>query len=261
MRKAIILAGGKGTRLHPMTKAVSKQLLPIFDKPMIFYPMSLVMLADIQDVLIISDENSLSLYQKLFEDGSQYGLRVKYAVQHEPNGLAQAFVIGKQFIGSDDVALFLGDNIFYGASLTGILKDANLSINPTIFAYEVADPRAYGVVEFDANGTAVSIEEKPVEPKSKYAVPGIYFYPNSVIDIAEKLKPSARGEYEITDVNREYMKLGTLKVSILPRGIAWLDSGTPAALNDASNFVRTIQERTGLKVADIEDIAKKKHWI
>ena len=161
-------------------------------------------------------------------------------MQHEPNGLAQAFVIGKQFIGSDDVALFLGDNIFYGASLTGILKDANLSINPTIFAYEVADPRAYGVVEFDANGTAVSIEEKPVEPKSKYAVPGIYFYPNSVIDIAEKLKPSARGEYEITDVNREYMKLGTLKVSILPRGIAWLDSGTPAALNDASNFVRTI---------------------
>lgn len=244
-----------------MTKAVSKQLLPIFDKPMIFYPMSLVMLAGIQDVLIISDDHALPLYQTLFEDGSQYGLKISYAVQHEPNGLAQAFVIGKQFIGNDDVALFLGDNIFYGASLTGILQEANLSQHPTIFAYEVADPRAYGVVEFDQNGTAISIEEKPSVPKSKYAVPGIYFYPNSVIDIAENLKPSLRGEYEITDVNREYMQLGTLKVSILPRGIAWLDSGTPSALNDASNFVRTIQERTGLKVADLEEIAKQKRWI
>lgn len=260
-RKAIILAGGMGTRLHPLTIAVSKQLLPVYDRPMIYYPMSLVMLSEIRDVLLISDSYSLPMYWKLFKDGSQFGINIQYAEQKIPNGLAQAFVIGKEFIGKDNVALFLGDNIFWGAGLTGSLKTANKSKSPTIFAYKVKDPRAYGVVEFDSKGNVISLEEKPTQPKSEYAIPGIYFYPNSVVEIAENLKPSTRGEYEITDVNREYLNRKELKVEILPRGTAWLDSGTPQALSDASNFVRTIQERTGMKIADLTEIAKNNQWI
>lgn len=260
-RKAIILAGGLGTRLAPLTLAVSKQLLPIYNRPMIYYPMSLVMQSDIRDVLLISDSYSLPMYWKLFKDGRQFGLNIEYAEQKVPNGLAQAFVIGKQFIGKSNVALFLGDNIFWGAGLAQSLLAASKSKSPTIFAYKVKDPRAYGVVEFDAKGNAISLEEKPKEPRSEYAVPGIYFYPNSVVEIAESLKPSARGEYEITDVNKEYLARKELKVEIMPEGTAWLDSGTFTALNDASNFVRTIQERTGMQIADLEQIAKDKKWI
>ena len=265
-RKAIILAGGKGTRLYPLTKAVSKQLHCIYDKPMIYYPMSLVMLSNIKDVLIISDPYSLPMYQKLFEDGKWLGMNISYAEQHEANGLAQAFVIGEKFIGNDSVALFLGDNIFYGAGLSQQLNEASSedlanSGYATIFGYEVVDPRAYGVVELDQFGYAKSLEEKPQNPKSNLAVPGIYFYPNNVVDIAKNLKPSSRGEYEITDVNRFYMDQHKLVVKKMQRGIAWLDSGTFNALNDASNFVRTIQERTGLKIADIEEIAKQKQWV
>lgn len=261
MRKAIILSGGSGTRLHPITLAVSKQLLPVFDRPMVYFPMSLVMLSDIRDVLLISDGYSLPMYRKLFGDGSSFGMNVQYAEQKVPNGLAQAFVIGKEFIGGDDVALFLGDNIFWGAGMTRTLKAASQSDRPTVFAYKVKDPRAYGVVEFDSRGNAVSLEEKPSDPKSDYAVPGIYFYPNSVVGIAENLKPSSRGEYEITDVNREYLRRGELCVKVLSKGTAWLDSGTPQALNDASNFVRAIIERTGIKIADLEQIARDKKWI
>lgn len=260
-RKAIILAGGLGTRLYPLTIAISKQMLPIYDKPMIYYPMSLVMLSDIREVLLISDSYSLPMYQKLFKDGHQFGIDIQYTEQKVPNGLAQAFVIGKDFIGNDDVALFLGDNIFWGAGLTGSLKSACRSKHPTIFAYKVKDPRAYGVVEFDESGNVISLEEKPTNPKSEFAVPGIYFYPNSVVEIAQNLRPSTRGEYEITDVNVEYLRRNELRVEILPRGTAWLDSGTPQALNDASNFVRTIQERTGMKIADLNQIAKDKEWI
>ena len=260
-RCGIILAGGQGTRLRPMTTAISKQLLPIYDKPMIYYPMSLLMLAGIKDILIISDPNNLPLYKKLFEDGSQFGIKISYEVQDKPNGLAQAFVIGEKFIGKHDVCLVLGDNIFYGAGLSETLKKANKSKNATIFAYQVENPVAYGVVEFDENMKVKSIEEKPAKPKSNYAVPGIYFYPNSVISIAKNLKPSKRGEYEITDVNKEYLKNNELYVSKMQRGIAWLDSGTPESLNDASNFVRTIQSRTGLKVADLSEIAKSNKWI
>lgn len=261
MRKAIILSGGHGTRLHPITLAVSKQLLPVFDRPMIYFPMSLVMLSEIRDVLLISDGYSLPMYKRLFGDGGQFGMNVQYAEQKTPNGLAQAFVIGREFIGGDDVALFLGDNIFWGAGMTKTLKAAASSDKPTVFAYKVRDPSSYGVVEFDKSGNVLSLEEKPENPKSNYAVPGIYFYPNSVVDIAENLKPSARGEYEITDVNREYLRRGELCVKILSKGTAWLDSGTPQALNDASNFVRAIIERTGMKIADIEQIAKDKKWI
>ena len=260
-RKGIILAGGLGTRLAPMTIAVSKQLLPIYDKPLIYYPMSLLMLAQIQEVLIISDEYSLPMYKKLFKDGSQFGMRIQYTIQPKPNGIAQAFVIGEQFIDNDSVALMLGDNIFYGANMSALLKEACNSSDATIFAYEVVDPTAYGVVEFDSDGNALSLEEKPKQPKSKYAVPGMYFYSNDVISIAKNLKPSARGEYEITDVNKEYVLQKRLKVVKLPRGIAWLDSGTPSSLNDASNFVRTIQDRTGLKIADLNEIAKSNKWI
>ena len=265
-RKAIILAGGKGTRLYPLTKAVSKQLHCIYDKPMIYYPMSLVMLSNIKDVLVISDPYSLPMYQKLFEDGKWLGMNISYAEQYDANGLAQAFVIGEKFIGNDSVALFLGDNIFYGAGLSQQLNEASSedlanSGYATIFGYEVVDPRAYGVVELDQFGYAKSLEEKPYNPKSNLAVPGIYFYPNNVVDIAKNLKPSSRGEYEITDVNRFYMDQHKLVVKKMQRGIAWLDSGTFNALNDASNFVRTIQERTGLKIADIEEIAKQKQWI
>lgn len=257
----ILLAGGKGTRLHPMTKAVSKQLLPIYDKPMAFYSMSILMLAGIRDVLLVSDSESIELYGKLFGDGGQFGIKVKYVVQLEPKGIAQAFTLGKEFIGDRNVCLVLGDNVFYGAGLTGLLEAAADGGKPTVFAYRVKDPRAYGVVEFDENGKAVSIEEKPANPKSEYAIPGIYFFPNDVVGIAESLKPSARGEYEITDVMNEYLKRGELDVSVMQRGIAWLDTGTPQSLNDAGNFVRTIQDRTGLKVADLEEIAKSKGWI
>ena len=260
-RCGIILAGGKGTRLAPMTTAVSKQLLPIFDKPMIYYPMSLLMLAKIKDVLIISDPESLTLYQKLFRDGSQYGMNIQYAKQPEPKGLAQAFTIGKSFIGGRDVCLVLGDNIFHGAELMHQLKEAERHLNATIFAYYVKNPGAYGVVEFADDGKVLSLEEKPFFPKSNYAVPGIYFYPNRVVKYAEELKPSARGEFEITDINKRFLEEGTLSVIKMSRGIAWLDSGTPASLNDASNFVRTIQERTGLKVADLDEIARSNNWI
>ena len=258
----IILSGGKGTRLYPMTKAVSKQLLSIYDKPMIYYSMSILMLAGIRDILLISDPESLPLYKKLFEDGSQFGIKISYKEQAVPNGLAQAFVLGEEFIKDRNVCLVLGDNIFYGAGLTEILKSAASSGEPTVFAYRVKNPQAYGVVEFDdITGFAVSIEEKPQNPKSDYAIPGIYFFPNNVVEIAKNVKPSKRGEYEITDVMNEYLKQGRLVVSIMPRGIAWLDSGTPQSLNDASNFVRTIEERTGLKIADLEEIAMLNGWI
>ena len=261
-RCGIILAGGKGTRLAPMTTAVSKQLLPIYDKPMIYYPMSLLMLAKIRDVLVISDPISLPLYERLFGNGNQFGMKISYAIQEEANGLAQAFVIGREFIRDRNVCLVLGDNIFYGTTLTQLLQDADENLDPTVFAYYVKNPQAYGVVEFDEEtGTALSLEEKPANPKSNFAVPGIYFYPNNVIDVAANLKPSARGEYEITDVNKHYLEQKVLNVQKMSRGIAWLDSGTPASLNDASNFVRTIQERTGLKVADLNEIAEMNGWI
>lgn len=261
-RCGIILAGGKGTRLAPMTIAVSKQLLPVYDKPMIYYPMSLLMLAKIRDVLIISDPISLPLYERLFSDGNQFGMKISYAIQEEANGLAQAFVIGHEFINDRNVCLVLGDNIFYGTALTQLLQDADQNLDPTIFACYVKNPQAYGVVEFDkTTSIAVSLEEKPSNPKSNFAVPGIYFYPNDVVDIASNLKPSARGEYEITDINKHYLKQKMLNVQKMPRGIAWLDSGTPASLNDASNFVRTIQERTGLKVADLNEIAQINKWL
>lgn len=257
----IILAGGKGQRLYPMTKVVSKQLLSIYDKPMIYYSMSILMLAGIRDILLISDPDSIHLYKKLFEDGSQFGIKISYKVQPEPNGLAQAFVLGKEFIGDRNVSLVLGDNIFYGAGLTKLLMDAANSNTPTVFAYHVNNPSAYGVVEFDENGKVISIEEKPVKPKSEYAIPGIYFFTNDVVEIAENVKPSKRGEYEITDVMNAYLRDGRLHVITMQRGIAWLDSGTPQSLNDAANFVRTIEERTGLNIADLKEIATNNNWI
>ena len=260
-RKGIILAGGAGTRLHPLTRVVSKQLLPVYDKPMIFYPLSTLMLAGIREVLIISTPTDLPMFERLFGDGSDLGMKFSYTVQEVPNGLAQAFVIGKEFIGKDDVCLVLGDNIFYGAELPKMLKAANASKAPTVFGYRVADPERYGVVEFDADGNAVSLEEKPAKPKSNYAVVGLYFYPNSVVKIAEDLKPSARGEYEITDVNKEYLKCGELKVRLMSRGFAWLDTGTHQSLADATNFVRAIIDRQGLQMSCIEEIAWGHGWI
>jgi glucose-1-phosphate thymidylyltransferase len=257
----IILSGGLGTRLRPMTTAVSKQLLPIYNKPMVYFPLSLLMLAGIKDVLLISDEYSIPMYEKLFGNGEQFGIKMSYKIQYVPNGLAQAFVLGKEFIGNRNTCLVLGDNIFYGAGLTKLLVDSAQSGEPTVFAYRVKNPSAYGVVEFDNDGNVISIEEKPKEPKSNYAIPGIYFFPNDVVEIAENVKPSARGEYEITDVMNAYLSQGRLKVSVMQRGIAWLDSGTPQSLNDASNFVRTIEERTGLKVADLNEIAVNNGWI
>ena len=257
----IILSGGLGTRLAPMTTSVSKQLLPIYNKPMVYYPMSLLMLAKIRDILLISDEYSMPMYQRLFKDGSQFGISISYKVQPKPNGLAQAYVLGEEFIGDRDTCLVLGDNIFYGAGLSKLLRNAASSSQPTVFAYRVKNPSAYGVVEFDSNGNVVSIEEKPKAPKSDYAIPGIYFFPNDVVKIAKSIKPSSRGEYEITDVMNAYLAEGRLKVSTMQRGIAWLDSGTPQSLNDASNFVRTIEERTGLKVADLNEIATNNGWI
>ena len=261
MRKGIILAGGAGTRLHPLTRVVSKQLLPVYDKPMIFYPLSTLMLAGIREVLIISTPVDLPMFERLLGDGSDLGMKFSYKVQEVSNGLARAFVLGKEFIGDDDVCLVLGDNIFYGAELQKILKAASASKAPTVFGYRVADPECYGVVEFDRDGKAISLEEKPAQPKSNCAVVGLYFYPNSVVQIASELKPSARGEYEITDVNREYLRRGELEVKLMSRGFAWLDTGTHQSLADATNFVRAIIDRQGLQMSCIEEIAWSRGWI
>ena len=259
--KGIVLAGGSGTRLYPITYAISKQIMPIYDKPMIYYPISILMMANIKEILIISTEEDMPNFKRLLGDGSQFGCSFSYAIQKVPNGLAQAFVIGKEFIGNDKVALILGDNIFYGTGLEDLLMQNNNPDGGIIYAYHVSDPERYGVVEFDENNTAISIEEKPKNPKSNYAVPGLYFYDNDVVDIAAQLEPSARGEYEITDVNKEYLKRGKLKVSILDRGTAWLDTGTFNSLHQASQFVQVIESRQGLKVGCLEEIALRKKFI
>lgn len=260
--KGIILAGGSGTRLYPLTKAVSKQIMPVYDKPMIYYPLSTLMLAGIQDILIISTERDIPVFQQLLGDGKQIGLRISYKIQREPRGLAEAFIIGEDFIGTDRVALVLGDNIFYGQSFSTILQNvAAREVGATIFGYYVNDPREYGVVEFDNDWNAVSIVEKPENPKSNYAVPGLYFYDNSVIELAKNVKPSLRGELEITSINNEYLKRGLLKVQPLGRGFAWLDTGNPDALIEAANFIATIQKRQGLYISCIEEIAYKKGFI
>ncbi|CAM4133640.1 glucose-1-phosphate thymidylyltransferase RfbA [Treponema peruense] len=263
--KGIILAGGSGTRLYPITKAVSKQILPLYDKPMIYYPMSVLMLSEIKEVLVISTPRDITLFKELFGDGSWLGMKIEYAVQDKPRGLADAFIVGEKFIGNNSVALVLGDNIFYGQSFTSTLKSAVKKVNTdggaVIFGYFVKDPTAYGVVEFDKNGTALGIEEKPAKPKSNYAVPGLYFYDNSVINIAKNVKPSARGEIEITAVNNAYLDEKKLKVELMGRGMAWLDTGTYDGLLEASNFIATIQKRQGMYVSCLEEIAYRNGWI
>ena len=260
--KGIIRAGGKGTRLYPLTESISKQILPVYDKPMIYYPLSVLMLANIKEILIISTERDLPVFKELLKDGSGLGLKLEYKVQEKPNGLAEAFLIGEEFIGKDNVALILGDNIFYGSGFTGLVEEAaKLKKGAIIFGYPVKDPKAYGVVEFDENGKAVSLEEKPKEPKSNYAIPGLYFYDNTVIEKAKKVKPSARGEIEITTVNEMYLSEGKLNVKNLGRGIIWFDAGTHEALLEASNYIEAIQKRQGFYVACLEEIAYKKEWI
>ena len=260
--KGILLAGGAGTRLHPVTKAVSKQLLPVYDKPMVYYPLSILMSAGIQEVLLISTPTDLPDYQRLLEDGSQLGIKIEYAEQKAPNGLAEAFIIGEDFIGSDGVCLVLGDNIFYGEGLNPLMHEAvNQSKMATVFGYTVKDPQRYGVIDFDAAGKALSIEEKPQHPKSDKAVVGLYFYPNEVVEIAKNVKPSARGELEITAVNQAFLEQGKLQVKILGRGLAWLDTGTHESLIEAGQFIHTVEKRQGLKVACLEEIAYEKGWI